>query len=362
MHAATVQDQLQVNLSLSKETVWQREQVIVTLEVITNDTFARLDSDEFEQNGLTIIPSNQKGTETKNELKIVKQWTIFPFLAGDQVIALPRIRYRPNSGRPITLELPQKILSVLKLPIYVAPTMPVGKVELESKWENGSVISTNTLYEWNIIAKATRVAPQTLPAISKLLRSSESLNILPFKKSIETRGGVLNSVYRIPFKVSSLGSLALPDIKVQYFEPESGKLEKVVLKQPFVFVISPWLIWSIVIVLFIGFIFVILRVFPYLQMLISKHKIRKDALNALANARDYQEIRSALSLYTKAMGWGENITLDQIAFNIGVKQLKSDVESIIEKLRGSEFSSEGRDKLEIKKQASALHKLLEQLH
>jgi len=55
-----VQQQPEINLSLSKQSVWQRQQVIVTLTVTTKDLLARLDSQEFAQNGLTIIPTDLK--------------------------------------------------------------------------------------------------------------------------------------------------------------------------------------------------------------------------------------------------------------------------------------------------------------
>ena len=373
--AAKGQDDLQIKISLSKEKVWQREQVTISLTIITKDTLARLASDDFEQNGFSIITLDQEGVEKEGKLHIKKEWIVYPFLAGEQLIKLPRIRYRPNSGRPITLELPQKILTVLRLPIYVSPTMPVGKIELESDWKHGRVIAANTLYQWQISAKVKQVAPQTMPAISRLLRSSESLQVLPIKTKIltsealisdndmvssRTEGDVFKQIiYQVPIKAIGFGQLELPEVAIQYFDPNSGKLKKTRLKYPYILVINQWLIGLAVIALLTGCIFIIRKTLPNLQALNLKRKLKREALSSLASANNYQEIRNALYLYAKAMGWGENITLDQFAQNLNIKPFHKEIGTIIEKLRGAEFSLNDKYDQEVKKQASALYTLLE---
>ena len=45
-----------IKLSQSAEQVWQRQQVLITLTVITDDPFARLEFDSFSHEGFSINP------------------------------------------------------------------------------------------------------------------------------------------------------------------------------------------------------------------------------------------------------------------------------------------------------------------
>ena len=232
------QEKLTIDLNLSKETVWQREQVIITLEVKTKDMFARLDREDFKQDGLSIVPFDLEQEEKGKDLTLRYQWAVYPFIRGEQQLKLPRIRYRPNSGRPITLSLKPLFLKVLSLPIYVPPTMPVGKISLNSQWDNGHIILSRRIQHWNILADSIGVAPQTLPAITRQLRSNNSLQVLPpqrTSKIVKTRGGVLSNnqtklirsqIYQVPLKALSMGILKFPEVSVQYFDPELGSCRK----------------------------------------------------------------------------------------------------------------------------------------
>lgn len=361
------QDDLQISLSLSKQKVWQREQVTIRLNIISKDTLARIASDDFEQNGFTVISLDQEGIEKEGKLHITKEWIVYPFIAGEQLVQLPRIRFRPSSGRPITLELPQKILTVLKLPIYVSPTMPVGEIELESDWQNGRIISSNTLYQWQITAKAKQVAPQTLPALSRLLRSSESLQVLPLKKRLKTGGDVFDKlnravfkqiVYQVPIKALSLGRLKLPEIAVQYFEPVEGKLKKATLKQASVWVISAWLIWLFDALLGVLIMFLVIKLRSVINRFLTKQRLKKAALKQLKSATNYQQIRDALTHYSVSQGRGHNVTLDEFVSTFKDKSFKGELSIQIKQLKSFYFSSVESDKKAVIACANTLYNLL----
>lgn len=340
----------EIQLSLSKSTVWQREQVIVTLEVISDDGLSRLDSQPFEQDGFTVIEFEQSIKEhvvnQTSKTHIIKKWAIFPFLADQHILNLPRIRYRPSSGRPVVLKLPERKLKVYPLPIYIPPTMPVGKITLQNNWDNNRIISNKKLLEWNFNARSHQVAPQTLPTLSHLLRSSESVQILPPKQSVtmgKNEHGYIThkQAYNVPFKANSIGTLDLPSISIHYFNPETNRLEKATLEQPFTLVLNPWLIWILFLLLAALIIITIIKFTPKTLRFFKRRKQRNQALQSLKNASNYQQIKKALAQYSLTKDGKDNITLDAFVANIEFSNKNSakqkHLESLISKLQSYQF-------------------------
>lgn len=354
IYSASIQNDLNIKLSFSKNKVWQREQVIIKLEVVSKDKLARLDSDNFELEGFTVVPLLQESVEIKDELHLRHSWQVFSQNSGEHTIALSNIKYRPNSGRAVVLKLPQKTLSVTALPIYIPPIMPVGKIAIEGDLKRGWNLLANRLYQWDISILTKQVAPETLPAISRLLRSSKEVQILPFKKIRKTINHADASYeinYQIPFKALSIGRLDLPKIEIQFFNPELGKIEKAVLEQPIVLVVNYFLL-MLLSVIFIAFIAMIaLRIFfKFKQRLITKKKI-KEALFLIKQAENYPQIRAALSRFSVAKGWQENATLESFYQNLiensqqGCKA-NGQLKNLLDQLQKYQFSNDRHTEIE----------------
>ena len=257
----------QVKVTLSSNQVWQRQQVILTIEIKTQDPFARLESGPFQQEGFSITPlsitnNSKKKKEQETNTKsytLTKKWAIHAFIPSTSPLKLPRIRYRPNRGRIKTLNIPNPMLKVRALPLYVPPTMPVGEISLsqsslsqnkKNKALANHIITPNNLYQWTITVTGKAVARQNMPPISRQLISTESYEILPTQRSqktIETTQGLTQvNQYTIPIKATQSGIPTLPKIEVQYFDPASGKLVKAQLDPPLLIVLNKYLQWLIV--------------------------------------------------------------------------------------------------------------------
>jgi len=334
---------IEVTLKQSAQEVWQREQLLITLNVITDDPFSRLDIEDFIKKGFSIIPFKQQRIEQKNKSQLTMQWAVFPFITGKHQLELPRIRYRPNSGRIQTLDLTTLSLTVKKLPLYVPPTMPVGKIILQQNWEDGSVISINHLLEWKITVIGEGVAKQMMPPISRQIVSTKGLQILPIQSTQNTNKsekGIKNiRHYKIPLKAKQIGRLELPNIDIQYFEPNSAKLKTASLSPPFVISLSKWLMGLIIfLILFIVILFLkFLR--QKLKLLLKQHIEKKLALQALEQATNYTQIRHALSHLAKTDGFENNGSLTLFVKNWEEKHGKSvELRTAITKLQRAEFS------------------------
>ena len=272
---------------------------------------------------------------------------------------LPRVRYRPNRGRIQTLALKTLALNVRRLPLYVSPTMPVGKISLASNWKEGWLVITDNLLEWQVILEGKGVAKQFMPALSRQLGSTDAVEILPLQKSDKTlkmvTGITHKRQYNIPLKVHESGFVNLPEIKIQYFEPTAGKLEKAHLSLPFVIAINKGLLGFVILLsvaLFSVFLFMLGTKIKYI--LRSKKKQRQ-AIQALSQATNCKQIRTALNQYTLAKGWGDNLALDELP-KLEAQDRRNLVknallEKTINKLQAQQFSQQSGDGeiVEIKK-------------
>jgi len=334
-----------IKLSQSAEQVWQRQQVLITLTVKTDDPFSRLEVEPFKQQGFSIVSFGLQRTESSTETTLVLKWVVFPFVAGKHDLKLPRIRYRPNSGRIQTLVLETVALKVRRLPLYVPPTMPVGEISLKSYWREGWLVTTHNLLEWQVMVEGKGVAKQFIPPLSRQLGSSKSIEIMPLEKLDKTHKTVAGisyeRQYKVPLKVRQNGFERLPKIEIQYFEPRSGTLQKARLSSPLFIALNKWFLGFIVFLLAIFFSILLYRVVTKLSDIIKRRQKQKQAIQALSQATNYKQIRAALNQFTVAKGWGDNLALEKVPILKKENGCKGALlQKTINKLQAHQFSSQ----------------------
>lgn len=313
-------------LDLSDETVWQREPVIVTLKVRTDDPFARLEVAEFKQLGFSIIPLRPSVAKLPNEdlsthQTLIKQWAIFGFIAGKHTLKLPRIRFRPNHGRIQTLNILNPTLQVKILPIYVPPTMSVGEINLNQDWNDGLLMTTHELIHWKISVIGKGVVKQTMPPLIRQVKSTDNYEIFPAKNTRKVTheysdknksDTIINELsYDIPIKVYQNGVVKLPIITVQYFDPKTGKLNRVQVKPPFIIALNFWIQWLIVSFSFIGLLVLFQLIYQKVRFYFLRHKSYNHVFYILDKASSYADVHQAIKQLSVIKGWGENITMTE---------------------------------------------------
>jgi len=346
-NARTKQSKPEVSLKQSAQHVWQRQQALITLEVLTDDPFSRLEVEEFQQKGFSIRAFPLKRVEAKTTTRLILKWLVFPFMAGKQVLKLPEIVYRPNRGRKQKLSLDDIEIQVRQLPIYVSPTMAVGKIQLKSIWENTWFINTQALTEWQIQVIGTNVTNQTMPPIKRQILSNKSLKIFPIQatsKVLQTESGIINQrTYKIPFKALENGKLNLPVVEIQYFEPESGKLQNTKIKPPFVVALNQGLFWFLFLIAVLISLFVFIKLLLLLINFLVKSSREKQAIKLLNKAQSYSQLRSAVIQLSAVEGWSDNLSLPKFLQQWETKFGKAPrLEEKLEKLQRQYFSGEKR--------------------
>jgi len=341
---ANAEEKPSIQLTQSTQEIWQRQQLLVTLIVETKDPFARLDADNFQQQGMSIIAYPLKKIEGKNKTQLILQWAIFPFISGKLNLPMPTVVFRPNKGRKQTLALNKLSINVKKLPLYIPPTLPVGKITLKNNWDNGFLIKTNELIEWKLSVIGENIAAETMPPLSQQLVSTNALTILPSthkQKTILTEHGIIQQrYYQIPLKAHRNGKLALPKVTVQFFDPATGKLNKIQTDQPYIISLDRWLLSTLVILSILLLLYISVRLSSRAKLWLTSVVKRRQATRLFMLAENYQQTRSAINQLALVEGWGANLSLTDFLEAWQEKYGKSaKLETKIHHLQAQYFSS-----------------------
>jgi len=128
-------------VTLSSASVGQRQRVTILVEIITRDSFVSLQTDELSIKGFDVFPIPASVEKIQNNagryftLRI--GWVIFPLIDGDFDISLPAIEYSQFSQTLRRYYFPTQKLTVMNLPPYIPPTMPVGEVSISKTGDHG---------------------------------------------------------------------------------------------------------------------------------------------------------------------------------------------------------------------------------
>ena len=137
------------------------------------------------------------------------RWQLYPHSSGKQLIKLPPVRYYLYGGTKAKWQAPVQTINVQALSPYIPPTLPVGKVEIESFIEPQGILSPGSLAYWHVSLHSKTVATEQFPPLLKQLHNSVGLDVLPAKVSanFDLASGEYQLDYFIPLKPKASGVL-----------------------------------------------------------------------------------------------------------------------------------------------------------
>lgn len=351
-------------LTVSSTQPWERQQTIIDVTIPIADAFVSPQTEELKIPGFEVFKlptktdiSNHAG---KKYAALHLRWALFPLVAGQYRVDLPAIQLR-KSGRIIgTHYFPLQQLTVKALPPYIPPTLPVGKITIASALSSQSLLFPNDLNFWDVTLQGYGVPPNWMPPVLRQIQANSDIDFLPShaqqQRSSNNRGLQITTTHHIPFKAKANGRLGLPDLRVQYFDPASGKI--VTLRhQPqdaLVFGLSSRIFFGV------GFFLMSLWLtnifYRKLSTIWSRAQLRKMAFSKLRAANNATEIRHALQMLSNAEGWSKNMTLrDWARCWRSCFRVNEDFMSVIDQLSQASY---GKSTLEL---ATIREKLLIQL-
>ncbi len=337
------------DITISSTQAWERQQVVIEMKVTTTDTFVSLRSEEPKIPGFEVFSLPEKteiiqrnGTEY-TVLHI--GWALFSLSAGQYNIDIPPIEYRKSGQTLRTYFLPQQDLNIKALPPYIPPTMPVGKISIASALKSDKLILPDTLNYWDIELTGRKVSPNWMPPVLRQINSNPEIRFFPTntqRKQTAIKGTLQSQVlHHIPFKPVVSGRLNLPTLRVQYFDPDSGRIITTTHQPQNVVVLG--MFWRV----FIGSLVCLLllwtgkSLYDKFCFIRKRSHLRQNAVGLIEKANTIIDIRKAMCILARAEGWPTNMTLRNWAlhwrshFNVN-----NDFDILMKQLSKASYSQE----------------------
>jgi hypothetical protein len=273
--------QLKLNWEISKTEAWQREAILVRVQLITSDYSARIKLDDIEQQQYI---SKTLHIETiklpDGQYKHQSGWVIYPVEAGLQTLALPAIRYQLSGSDRRRFHLPLLDLDIQALPTYLPPTLPIGKLDIDSQ----IIKSDSNKPVWNIQINTNGLIPYGVPGLDSQLSDINKQNVANIKlHSVQhvdyaNYGNQYNYEAPLPEWLMPIGQNI--QIRLRYFNPDSGRLEEITHNLSRIWTMPAWTWVLLTIILIAAVLIAGLKTHPYLLTLINRRKLRNDIKHA----------------------------------------------------------------------------------
>lgn len=210
--------------------------------------------------------------------------------------------------------LPLIPINIKALPSYLPPTIPVGKVHIQSSIPDKLWLRSNSINYWNIKLTGNINDSYNLPPVLRQIKNNSNIKFLPVTTTRTIRATVDNLksqvTHSIPFKALSSGFLTLPQIKLQYYDPDNKKVIILTHKPRTIFVLSLFLEIILYLIAFSIVVFVLNLLYINTKKIVfSKMKVNQAILVLQDNSVSC--LRRAIKLLTESEFWPDNMTIKQ---------------------------------------------------
>ena len=298
---------------------WGREQIIIEVKIKTTDKYAHIQFDALNIPGFEVYSFHEKNKKISDngiDYNLMKvRWILFPLISGQHIIDIPAIEYHKYGKKLRTYYFPKKSISVVPLPTYIPPTMPVGKVSISSSLPKNVFLYPDSMYYWDIHITGFGLSPNWAPPLLSQIKSTEKLHFFPKSSSTDinsTKNGLHAQIkHRIPFKPLANGTLNLPSLRVQYFDTDSGKIMEATHHSNSRLALS--FAWrSVFVGLALLFILMMAKhLYRVISVMLNRRRLRKIALVEIEKSTSYADLRNALHSLSRAEGFPENLSISK---------------------------------------------------
>ncbi len=325
---------IELNWSISSLNPWQREAVVIQVELKSSDTAAHaiLDSSGKEESLIRAFKTERQVLKN-GIISFNAGWIYYPAKSGFQSVELPAIRYQLSGSDLRRFYLPLQKLNVKPLPTYIPPDLPIGKLNISSYIEN------NDTAMWKITVQTPALIPYGLSDLNRQLSIFSDNDIADIKVehkklSDYNNYGDLNIIHAaLPEWVTPFGKNF--NLNIRYFNPETGKLEKAHHRLPWQWNMPRWA-WGIIFILAVLFILVLsIKTYPWVLCRIRKLRLHQQVKTA-DSPEQLRKLIIEYGQYITLYQWAENnpekeafaARLNEICFSVLVhtdlQKLKSD--------------------------------------
>jgi len=313
----TADDVAEPQFTISSTSPYAREQFTIRVTVFANDLSSRLSINNNDNiSGFESSPLKFKRVKQKDGRYLIQTgWALSAINHGIQKFELPVIEYSVSGVSRRKFYLPIQQINIKKLPSYLPPTIPVGKVTIQSKLSKSGVLKTDTIIYWELLLKANLSNSYQLPPVLRQIKSNNKVKYFPATSKRQQKiseSELTSSVsHTIPLKFLKSGFAELVNINTQYFDPSSGKIVNVSQQTITNFALNSYMQLFILLMVLILAVFLVnkwMKVWKRYQYSIQQRNV---AIQILQNKPTIPDMRLALKMISQAEYWPENMSLKQ---------------------------------------------------
>lgn len=303
----------EVDYRVSNSNPWIKQQVLVSYTFSHREPRLVLNPLTSPDAEMMVIPLAVTTQQQTGIFRHTSGWAIYARKPGKHSIKLPALHYI-RDGVTTHRFYPARIdLDIKALPSYLPGNIPVGKLSLDMIHRPGFVLK-NRLESMTLALNGHGIPDSLLPDVRHFFKSNQQLGIYPVETNSQqtaTSGVSSQHRYQIPFKATAQGSLSLPSVRLNYFDPATGKLATVELKQQQTYSIATWLLFLLLVMFSAASLLIMNRLYRW--FIPKWHCLRayRHALQALPDMQTPKQFKSLTGQLSLGEGWPVNLSLRQ---------------------------------------------------
>jgi len=351
---------------IDSQDVWFKQAIKLTMEfetsapvIVLESEPARIDTIQILQSPVDHRPADNGSNNSLHRIG----WILYPTRVGSHQLQLPAIRYIRDGVTTHRFYPPPLKLKVRPLPRYVPTTMPVGNVTLDMRLPDKWFVQAGKLQYLSVLLRGEGIRKQDLPSLEQQFKSTDTIKYYPAstndKVLLDFSGLTSIREYRIPFVTQTSNVIHPSALRIQYFDPDSGRI---VTRQEFpgsVISINRWWVFAGLVLLLAGLWRLYWYLMPKLKTLWLRYQNYLSALATLEQAKSTDAIKAAIQKIAGAESWPTNLTFTAWFKHWRLRHGEDDdLHKVIEHLQQHRYGGESFDFDRSRKQLmhSVLHR------
>lgn len=306
-----------------KQNPWEREQTKIIVTVTTPESNIILERRNLNHKGIDSYLIPQKtvliDSNGKTVFKHTIGWDAFFLYGQKNNLRLPPIEYIKDGVPKYKFHLEKIDFDVKTLPIYVSPTIPVGKITLEANYLERPVFllqpKETSIIQYSLTGKG--VPAKWLPSLSQKYNLNRQIDIryshIQTNLSTEIKNNNVVGIKTTDIAFTSLvnGYAPFDNLTIQYFDPDLGLLKILDYKHDKNIILN-WFFQSslFILILYLASKTTIILA-KFLYRYINKHKSISQCKRDLLEASNAADIKHALNIFSLSHNWPSNLSTNQ---------------------------------------------------
>ncbi len=219
---------IKLDWQLSTSSPWQREAVLLRVQLYTRDYAAHIKLDLLENpQFLSRVLKTERHVLADGSYRFDAGWIFYPMDSGLLELDLPAVRYQIAGSDRRQFYLPLQKLQVKPLPNYLPPTLPVGKLDVQSEIIDDEKFGK----QWQLNIKTDALIPYGVPELDTQLAAFSKKDIANVEIKYTQQSAYSEygdrSVYLSPLPDWLLPFGSDLKLSLRFFDTETGRLSEV---------------------------------------------------------------------------------------------------------------------------------------